>query len=666
MAFDGRLSATRAGKLGLNTVFTLGIAVSVIPVLLFILTFGYSRLSAAGRALLEERVAQSQRAIIASTYNFFGVVETGIGAVAQFAAADPNFFRKNESRDILYQTLRPTPQVDALYVSFEDGYHRVVTRIDEDRRSADPRIPPQAMWHSSYVDAYSAGADRRRRRTFFDVWPHVLKAYDEETTLDMPATPQYRLAKERRAFVMTDPSINPDTGYPVIALSSPILVSGASGAENESFIGIVAANVTMQMLSEFLKASQASRNSLTLIVDADGRIFAHPDPENALRRTEKTLEFATLDNAADSRIRQAAVKRRELGRDAFRFTSAEGEELNVSFLGFPAEFGRPWQVVVITPTDDFIGELKATSHVIALVTSLALLLGMLLIYLLSRSLSQSIRSLTRQSHEIQALRFAPAQTRASPIREISDLQQGFALLRNALQTFVQYVPTDLVRTLVSSNQPLGLGVESRNLTVFFSDLENFSTLAEAMDADELLLQVSQYFSTVTGAVGEEGGTVDKFIGDSVMAFWGAPLSMEDHALRACAGALRAARRMERLNREWAREGRAQMRLRIGLNTAHVLVGNVGSSERMSYTAMGDGVNVASRLERMNKRFGTTICIADSVLAAAGARLVVRDLDVVTVKGRSRPFRIYELLGLRDSDDPELAPPPAVPARQESL
>jgi hypothetical protein len=127
-------------------------------------------------------------------------------------------------------------------------------------------------------------------------------------------------------------------------------------------------------------------------------------------------------------------------------------------------------------------------------------------------------------------------------------------------------------------------------------------------------------------------------------------------LRACCGALRAARRMQRLNAEWSGQGRPPLQLRIGLHCADVLVGNVGSSERLSYTVMGDGVNVAARLEGINKTFGTTICISDSVVEAVEPNIVARPIRKVQVKGRKREFMIYELLGIRTSDDPELKAP----------
>jgi class 3 adenylate cyclase len=189
--------------------------------------------------------------------------------------------------------------------------------------------------------------------------------------------------------------------------------------------------------------------------------------------------------------------------------------------------------------------------------------------------------------------------------------------------------------------------------VFFSDLENFSSHSETLAPDDLLVQISTYLEEVSRAISEEGGTVDKFIGDGVMAFWNAPVLRPDHVLRACAGALRAARRMERVNDGWATEGRPRIRIRIGLHCATVLVGNVGSSTRLSYTALGDGVNVAARLECINKQFGSTICISDSIYDQVRTEILVRPLKRVQVKGRKAAFMIYELLALRASDDPDL-------------
>jgi class 3 adenylate cyclase len=260
---------------------------------------------------------------------------------------------------------------------------------------------------------------------------------------------------------------------------------------------------------------------------------------------------------------------------------------------------------------------------------------------------------SRQLQAIESLNFDTPARPPSNIQEIAKLESAASLLRTSLKSFSSFVPLDVVRQLIKSGIPLTLGVQPRFLTVFFSDLENFSSHSETLAPDDLLVQISTYLEEVSSAISEEGGTVDKFIGDGVMAFWNAPVERPDHVLRACAAAVRAVRRMERVNDAWEAEGRPRINVRIGLNCANVLVGNVGSSNRLSYTALGDGVNVAARLEGINKQFGTTICISDSIYDQAKADILARPIKRVQVKGRKTEFMIYELLALRTSDDPDL-------------
>jgi adenylate cyclase len=199
-------------------------------------------------------------------------------------------------------------------------------------------------------------------------------------------------------------------------------------------------------------------------------------------------------------------------------------------------------------------------------------------------------------------------------------------------------------------------VQSRYLTMFFTDIENFSTLSEEEPSQQLLTRVSDYFSVVTHSIENEQGTVDKFIGDAVMAFWGAPTMLDDHAYLACVAAVRAQRCMAALNSIWEMKKVHPLRVRIGIHADAVLVGNVGSEERLSYTVMGDGVNVASRLEGLNKEMGTWICVSHTVYREAGERLWLRPIDSVTVKGRKGELLVYELLAIRDGDAEVAATP----------
>lgn len=643
-----RFITAALGKPKLSTVMSLLFVFLTIPILIFILLYNYHKNSIAIVSTLHEQVAKTKQASIESAENLVRPVASTLRLVAEVAASNTAFFRTEESRELLYRALTSSEQVDAAYVSFEDGYHRVVTRIDDDRRRSDAKIPPTANWHSSYVDDFSAGGNRRRHRTFFDTWPRVVGQYDVGSTIDITTLPHYKAAKQTGALGVTDPSINPDTGYPVISLAFPIVRNG-------EFIGCASANITLDILSRFLESHRASARSTTIIADrTDGKIIAHPERQKQVRTAGGRLEVARLDNIADDNVREAYRLRGRGDHDDFLFRSpTTGEELSASFAKFPDDFGKPWEAIVLTPTDDFVGALKAANRQMVLVMLVLTAAELLLIYFLATRLSRPIESVSRQLKSAESLSFGNPSRHRSKIRELAQLESAAALLSTSLQSFSSFVPLDVVRQLANSGTALSLGVESRFLTVFFSDLENFSTHAEHLHPNDLLSQMSTYFEEVSRAISDEHGTVDKFIGDGVMAFWGAPAQRSDHVLRACAGALRAARRMEKVNEAWAAEGRPRIRIRIGLNCADVLVGVVGSSERLSYTVMGDGVNVAARLEGVNTAFGTTICISDNMFERAGTDIVARPLRKVHVKGRHNEFMIYELLGIKDSDDPEL-------------
>jgi class 3 adenylate cyclase len=460
--------------------------------------------------------------------------------------------------------------------------------------------------------------------------------------------PGYQTAKTTRTLVVTEPSINPDTGFPILFLRVPIY----QGVE---FLGCATANITVDVLSNFFDTHRTSVHSTTFIADRNsGEIIAFPDKQKGVRIEDGHLKIATVADIDDPDVREAHRQHVLLGMDSFAFRSpTNGAELIAAYASLPDGFGQPWQVITLTPMDDFVGTLKATNRLLMFVIVALTIVELFFIYFASNRLSRPVENVSRQLQAIESLNFDVPASRPSNIREIARLELAASLLRTSLKSFSSFVPLDVVRQLIKSGIPLALGVEPRFLTVFFSDLENFSSHSETLPPNDLLVQISTYLEEVSAAISEEGGTVDKFIGDGIMAFWNAPVQRSDHVLRACAGALRAARRMERVNDVWEAEGRPRIRVRIGLNTANVLVGNVGSSTRLSYTALGDGVNVAARLEGINKVFGTTICISDSVFEQVGAEILARPLKRVQVKGRKTEFMIYELLGLRGSDDPEL-------------
>jgi class 3 adenylate cyclase/ABC-type nitrate/sulfonate/bicarbonate transport system substrate-binding protein len=619
-----------------------------IPILIFILIYNYNKNSAGMVSILNEAVAQSSHASVERTETLIENTEGPLRFLAEVAAADPGYFRTEQSRDLLYRALTSAIYIDAVYVSFDDGYHRVVTRIDEDRRRSDPDIPATANWHSSYIDPIGYSLRRTRHRSFFDMWPHEVGNYNAVTETDIRILPGYQSAKTTGTLALTEPSINPDTGFPILSLRVPIF-------HGVDFLGCASANITVDVLSRFLDKHRTSAHSTTLIADSkSGKIIAFPDPQKGVRLENGLLKIATVTDIDDPDVREAYRQHSLVDAESFVFRSpVNGDDLIAAFAKFPGGFGQPWQVITLTPIDDFVGTLKATNRLMMVIIIALTTIELFFIYFASSRLSRPVENVSQQLQEIEGLHFDAPMSRPSNIREIARLESAASLLRTSLKSFSSFVPLDVVRQLIKSGIPLTLGVEPRFLTVFFSDLENFSSHSETLAPADLLVQISSYLEEVSAAIAEEGGTVDKFIGDGVMAFWNAPVQRPDHVIRACAGAVRAARRMERVNDAWEAEGRPRIRIRIGLNCANVLVGNVGSSTRLSYTALGDGVNVAARLEGINKVFGTTICISDSIYDQVRTEILARPLKRVQVKGRRTEFMIYELLALNGSHDPEL-------------
>ncbi len=214
-------------------------------------------------------------------------------------------------------------------------------------------------------------------------------------------------------------------------------------------------------------------------------------------------------------------------------------------------------------------------------------------------------------------------------------------------TFGKYVSPRVVDQLVESPPELG-GVD-KELTVFFSDIRGFTTFSENMSPQELVNHLNVYLGAMTDLVLEYGGTLDKYIGDAVMAFWGAPLPQKDHAVLACKCALRQMEKLRELNAAWPEHKR--INIGIGLNSGIMTVGNMGSKIRMNYTLTGDNVNIGSRLEATNKEYGTNIILSESTYALVKDKFLVRELDNIRVKGKNKPVVIYELVDCLESLDP---------------
>ncbi len=224
--------------------------------------------------------------------------------------------------------------------------------------------------------------------------------------------------------------------------------------------------------------------------------------------------------------------------------------------------------------------------------------------------------------------------------------------KQAIRTmFSHYMSDEVISHLLEHPEKVRLGGERRRLTLFFSDLAGFTGLSEFLQPEELVHLLNEYLSVMTDIILEEQGTVDKYEGDAIMAFWGAPLPLEDQALRACRTALRQQDALDSLNRHFEKIGWPRLHCRIGLHTGEAVVGNLGSRKRFDYTVIGDTVNLASRLEGLNKFYGTAIMASETTVKECEGAIEFQELDWVAVKGRATPIGVYTPLSFKG----ELAP-----------
>jgi adenylate cyclase len=349
---------------------------------------------------------------------------------------------------------------------------------------------------------------------------------------------------------------------------------------------------------------------------------------------------------ADDMIDSKKVNLRSVGDDPRQFEIVNPRDGRSYYVTFAALKYGGWIAATVVPGSDFLTSIEENArYLLAALAVLTLAMAGLSAVLTNRLVVRPLTRIVGQLRHIEDFRLDQVVRIPSRLREFDGLSTALLQMSRGLASFQKYMPIELVRTLVSQGIEAEPGGEQQALTVMFTDLAGFTSLSEMLGEDVVPV-LSEYLETASSAVISHRGTIDKFIGDAVMAFWGAPIENAAHARDACAAALAIQRMMTARQAQMpAGDPRADLRVRIGINTGRMLVGNIGSASRLNYTVIGDAVNVASRLEAINKRYGTSIIIGEETRRAAGDAILVRQLDWVAVYGRSEGVAIYELLGM---------------------
>ena len=400
--------------------------------------------------------------------------------------------------------------------------------------------------------------------------------------------------------------------------------------------GVLAVIIENTRLAQFLSQLSVGKMGAAFILRHDGAVVAAPDP-NADETNMQRSDQALLP------IAQGAIKQADMSDSTdkagrrVRFI-ADGNAYAVTMT--PLAFAG-WTLATVIPEAEFLGPIEATIR--KLLIGLAILVvaaAALSAWLARRVIAAPLITVVNELKHVERFELDQVRRHSSRIVELANLSNAIADMAGGLAAFGKYIPTDLVRMLLREGVEPRPGGAARTLTVMFADIAGFTGLSERL-GDRIFPLLSGYLDTMSREVSSHGGTIDKFIGDAVMAFWGAPVANADHvvdacrAALACQGALRASGVVDDAGRP--------LKVRIGINSGNMLVGNIGSELRLNYTVIGDAVNVASRLEGANKEYGTEIIIGEETRRLAGDGVQVRELDRLMVYGRSGGLAIYELL-----------------------
>jgi adenylate cyclase len=474
----------------------------------------------------------------------------------------------------------------------------------------------------------------------------VWERHYEETANDYDPRDEefYKAAQQARKLVWIGPVIFYDERLPGITCANPRY------AKDGRLLGVLTVDFNLNFLSDFVAQLHFGKSGKVFMFDQDRHVIAFPGlrlVENAGQGTAGQL--VTEADVADP-VFQAFIARKEaLAEEQFTVLQAN-QRYVAGYRRLKVAGGPTWFLGAYAPESDFMGVLTRNREAAFAIAVVALCIGLLLTMILARRISVPLTRLASEMQEVGDFQLSVRPPIRTIFKEVATMDESLLLMKGSLRSFSYYVPRDLVRAMLASGQEATLQGQTREMTVYFSDIAGMTSMAEAMTPDQLVQLLSRYFDEMTKVVAEQGGTVDKFIGDAIMAFWGAPALTADHAARACETALRSQRRLAELRAAPNVPGLANIRARIGIATGDVLVGNVGSHDRFNYTVMGDTVNLASRLEGLNKLYGTQILIGDATYRAARERIVARPVGVVQVKGKRHCVEVWEPVCLACEDD----------------
>lgn len=424
-------------------------------------------------------------------------------------------------------------------------------------------------------------------------------------------------------------------------VSGLTLSLAARSPETGEMIGAFTADYTLRAIGEFLRSLAGGSARVLILVTPDGQLMGDASTIGGATAVASTLAALPI----------ALWKLKPDDPVGFNFDYNGHPMIGVARRLEPTP-GFACVAIFAADEQEFFGSVRSNVRSTALLGVGALFSAAAISFLLAARLARPLALISDDLKKIARFDLQKIGPSSSFVREISSVSESVERMKAGLRSFGRYVPTTLVRNLLSQGHDAELGAVERELTIVFADLTGFTSFSEKLSPSQTVDEMSEFFELATEAIERHEGTLDKFLGDGLLAFFNAPLDVADHAVKACFAALEIRDRLAAAEPGRAAQDRPPLDARFGLNTGGVLVGNIGTEERFAYTVIGDNANLASRLEGLNKQYGTRILASEAVRRSTGESLAWRQIDRVAVVGRVAPTAVYELLGVSAAVSPD--------------
>ena len=552
------------------------------------------------------------------------------------------------SRDAILKPLLPSlamnPQISAVYAGYANGNYFQVLSISETEKPFVERLGGPAVTRFAIQEIHADDGVRKASWRFLDAGGRQIGALaDLAAIYDPRRRDWYRDARAQpEKMIRTAPYLFATTSQTGMTLSK-----ASEG-------GAVGVDITLDRLMAYVRSVRSNENQRFVAFDEQNRLLAHFDPDRMFKTSgvgeTQTVRLATTADLTDPVVREAVRIFGSQGPYELARLDVDGSEYLATVVHQVGRDGSGFHILYAAPLSDFMGPLAHAAARSILAASLVFLLTLPAIIYFAHSISRPLSKLSREAELIQSFQLAEPIRLRSRVREVNTLIRSMSGMKGAIREVTKFVPKALVRELLQSEGSVEVGGVIRRVSILFTDIRNFTDMAGQMPAEKLMINLSEYFEELASLIIRESGTVDKYIGDAILAFWNAPLEVARHEHVACTTALKCRVALRQLNERWAERGLVPWHTRLGVHVGEAVLGNVGSSDRIDYTAIGDTVNIASRLEGLNKHYGTGILASGEIADACSDEFLFRRVDRSQPKGAGKPLDVFELLGMQDGPE----------------